>query len=167
MLVIFVKKVTLRLIIIFFAVLVLVSCTRINLFEKHASIPGHEWNSSYKPVFEFDITDTTAVYDVMLILRHNEKYRYNNIWLNLAIQPPGDTAQTIRVEKVIATNKDGWLGTAMDDIYDHRISLNDELAAHNVSFRKPGAYKFTITQIMREDPLLHVMNVGLRVEKKQ
>jgi hypothetical protein len=31
--------------------------------------------------------------------------------------------------------------------------------------RKPGKYSFTLQQDMREDPLEHVMNVGIRVEK--
>ena len=149
------------------SVLLLTSCTDIDLFEKHASIPKHEWKADYKPPFTFNIQDTSSVYDVMLILRHNEKYRYNNIWLKLTIQSPGDSAQTIRIEKTLATNKDGWLATAMDDIYDHRISINNELAENNISFKTPGEYTFTLQQDMREDPLLHVMNVGLRVEKKQ
>lgn len=143
------------------------SCTEINLYEKHAAIPAHEWKADYKPQFTFDIQDTTAVYDVMLVLRHTEKYGYNNIWLKLTIQSPSDSSQTIRIEKTLATNKDGWLATAMDDIYDHRISINNELAENNVSFKTPGEYTFTLQQDMREDPLLHVMNAGLRVEKKQ
>ena len=143
------------------------ACTEIHLYEKHAAIPGHEWKADYKPQFTFDIQDTTAVYDVMLILRHTEKYGYNNIWLKLTIQPPNDSSQTIRIEKTLATNKDGWLATAMDDIYDHRISINNELAENNVSFKTPGEYTFTLQQDMREDPLLHIMNAGLRVEKKQ
>lgn len=149
------------------AVLLLTSCTDIDLYEKHASIPKHEWKADFKPQFTFSIQDTSAVYDVMLILRHNEKYRYNNIWVKLSIQSPGDSAQTIRIEKTLATNKDGWLATAMDDIYDHRISINNELAENNISFKTPGEYTFTLQQDMREDPLLHVMNAGLRVEKKQ
>jgi len=143
------------------------ACTEINLYEKHAAIPAHEWQTDYKPQFTFEIKDTTAVYDVMLILRHTEKYGYNNIWLKLTIQPPNDSSKTIRIEKTLATNKDGWLATAMDDIYDHRISINNELAENNVSFKTPGEYTFTLQQDMREDPLLHVMNAGLRVEKKQ
>ncbi len=146
--------------------LILASCTDIDLYEKHAAIPQHEWKAEFKPQFTFNIQDTTAVYDVMLILRHNEKYGYNNIWIKLTIQTPGDSAQTIRIEKTLATNKDGWLATAMDDIYDHRISINNELAENNISFKTPGDYTFSLQQDMREDPLLHVMNAGLRVEKK-
>jgi hypothetical protein len=48
----------------------------------------------------------------------------------------------------------------MDDIYEHRVLIQPE-----TKFTKPGTYSFTLEQIMRDDPLLHVMNVGVRVEK--
>ena len=53
----------------------------------------------------------------------------------------------------------------MDDIYEHRIPLTP--VGMPFRFRKPGEYTFTIEQVMREDPLENVMNVGLRIEKKQ
>jgi hypothetical protein len=36
----------------------------------------------------------------------------------------------------------------------------------NFYFKKAGKYTFSLEHIMRENPLEHVMNVGLRVEKK-
>ena len=49
----------------------------------------------------------------------------------------------------------------MDDIYDHRIQLGPEQSL------TAGKYNFIIEQIMRENPLNNVLNVGLRIEKKQ
>jgi hypothetical protein len=54
----------------------------------------------------------------------------------------------------------------MDDIYEHRISLQKELVAQGISFRQAGTYRFRIKQLMREDPLEEVMNIGIRIEKK-
>ena len=34
-------------------------------------------------------------------------------------------------------------------------------------FKQPGKYSFSISQIMRDNPLLHIMSVGLRIEKKK
>jgi len=48
----------------------------------------------------------------------------------------------------------------MDDIYEHRVLIQPE-----TKFTKPGTYSFTLEQIMRDDPLQHVLNVGVRVEK--
>jgi hypothetical protein len=48
----------------------------------------------------------------------------------------------------------------MDDIYEHRIKL-----APDAGKLKAGSYKFILENIMREDPLKEVLNVGVRIEK--
>ena len=142
--------------------LISASCTKIDLYEKSVTIPRHEWESNYKPTFQFTIGDTLTDYQLYLVLRHNERYNYNNIFVNAYVKGPGqDTAQKIQQDLVLATNEKGWLGTGMDDIYAHWIPLGPPQSL------KAGEYSFTIEHIMREDPLKNVLNVGLRVEKKQ
>ncbi len=136
------------------------SCTTIDLYEKDVTIPGFKWKSSFKPEFTFAIKDTTVPYQLFLVLRHNDRYNYNNIWINLYSQPPGDSLHKAPFELPLATNEK-WLATGMDDIYEHRIKLTDP------QYLRAGVYHFIVEQIMREDPLENVMNVGLRVEKKQ
>lgn len=141
---------------------ILFSCTTIDIFEKSVAIPGHEWKSSYRPSFEFNITDTATTYNVFLVFRHTEKYNFNNIFINLYVKGPGmDSTIKIQQDVLLATNEKGWLGTGMDDIYEHRSTL----AARQPL--KAGTYTFTIEQIMREDPLQEVLNVGLRLEKEK
>ncbi|HET9825188.1 MAG TPA: gliding motility lipoprotein GldH [Chitinophagaceae bacterium] len=137
----------------------LVSCTTVDLYEKNVTIPGFKWKSTFKPEFSFIIKDTSSPYQLFLVLRHNEKYNYNNIWINLYSQPPRDTVHKATFELPLA-NAEKWLGSGMDDIYEHRIKLTDP------QYLKAGTYRFKIEQIMREDPLENVMNIGLRVEKK-
>ena len=144
-------------------IFLITSCTRIDLYEKVVPVPQHKWNTSFKPSFSFTIKDTTAAYQLFIILRHNEKYNYNNIWLNLTAKSPVDSVQKFMVELPLATNEKGWLASGMDDIYEHRIGLTLDPSRFN--FNVPGTYNFTIEQIMRENPLLNVMNVGVRLEK--
>lgn len=140
------------------------SCTHVDLYEKTVPIPRHEWSSSFKPQFKFTIKDTAVPYQVYIILRHNDLYNYNNIWINLYTKAPGDTVQKVQYELPLASKEKGWLGSAMDDIYEHRISITPQ--NQKLYFKRSGEYTFTIEQIMREDPLQHVMDVGLRLEKK-
>jgi len=140
----------------------LAACTTVDLYEKTVPIPDHEWKSSYKPEFEFTIKDTTASYLAYLIIRHTEKYNYNNIWLNYYFQSPGDTLRKESREFQLATNDKGWLGTGMDDIYEHRIKLTP----YADKVKRTGTYKFILENIMREDPLKEVLNVGIRIEKQ-
>ncbi len=147
-------------------ILLLSSCKSIDLFEKATPIPGHSWENSFRPSFSFTIKDTASPYQLFLILRHSDKYSFNNIYINLHAKQPGiDTAQVVKYDLVLGTNEDGWLGSGMDDIYEHRIPLTP--AGQEYYFKKPGDYVFSIEQIMRENPLKNVLDVGLRIEKKQ
>ncbi len=142
------------------------SCSSIDLYEKTVAIPRHSWKAGYKPAFTFTIKDTSSAYQLFLILRHNDKYNYNNIYINLYTQQPGqDSLQSARYDLRLATNEKGWLASGMDDIYEHRIPLTP--MGQQFYFRKPGNYIFSIEQIMREDPLNNVLNAGLRIEKKE
>jgi gliding motility-associated lipoprotein GldH len=142
------------------------SCAPINLYERTVAIPGHQWKSSFIPQFSFLINDTSARYDLSITLRHRDLYHYNNIWLQINLLSPDGKQYKFQTEKQLGTNESGWLGTGMDDIYEHRISLQKELIENGVSLRKKGRYTLSIKQIMREDPLEQVMNVGLRIEKR-
>ena len=146
------------------AIFTISSCNTIDLYEKTVAVPGHKWISAYKPEFSFTIKDTTVPYNVFFVIRHTEKYNYNNLFINLYSKQPGvDSLMKQQLEVVLATNDKGWLGTAMDDIYEQRIRLSP---AEGSYFPKSGSYTFSLEQIMREQPLEHVMNVGLRIEKK-
>ena len=95
------------------------------------------------------------------MLRHTDAYNYNNIWIRGTVREPGDTAaHSQRYDLLLATNDKGWLASGMDDIFEHRIQIQQQ-----TKFKKPGTYSFMLEQIMREDPLKHVLNVGVRVEK--
>lgn len=146
--------------------LTLSSCKQIDLFERSVTVPGHKWDNSFKPSFTFTIKDTASAYKLFVVLRHNDKYNYNNIYVNIITRQPGqDSTQKARYDLTLANNEKGWLASGMDDIYEHRIPLTP--TDQEFRFRKPGDYTFTIEQIMRENPLKNVLNVGLRIEKME
>jgi gliding motility-associated lipoprotein GldH len=148
-----------------FCLLFISACTTIDLFEKNVSIPGHRWSSSFRPEFSFVIKDTSIPYQLYFVFRHNEKYRYRNIYIRLHSRYPGsDSTGNIQFDLPLATDEKGWLGSGMDDIYEHRIPLTPP--EQQLYFRRPGTYSFTLEQIMREDPLEYVWSAGLRIEKK-
>lgn len=143
----------------------LCGCQTIDLYEKTANIPGHRWKSSFRPSFTFTIRDTAVPYKIFVTLRHRDQYHYNNIYVNLSTRQPGqDSVQTALYDLKLGTDEEGWKGSGMDDIYEHRIPLVPD--GQDLYFKKKGDYTFTIGQAMREDPLEYVLNVGLRIEKK-
>ena len=145
--------------IFFLSVLLFFSCNTIDVYEKTLSLPRHEWNSSNRLVFNFNVTDSLAYYNIYLVLRHTESYHFNNIWLDFTSSVPGRNPQTQRLNLLLA-NTQGWLGSAMDDIIEQRVPI----------FNRPtkliaGNYSFSLQQVMREDPLRNILSAGIRVEK--
>jgi gliding motility-associated lipoprotein GldH len=65
-----------------------------------------------------------------------------------------------RVEMPLADMSGKWLGSGLDDIYEHRIPIKEKAILN-----KPGVYRFIFEQNMRQNPLPDIMNVGLRIEK--
>lgn len=133
------------------------------VFEKNLDFKEQAWPSSIKPDIAFDITDTMALYNIYIVIRHNDAYHFNNMYVRATVKEPGDTqGRTGDYDLQLATNGKGWIGTAMDDIYDARLLIQP-----GTKFRKAGTYHITLEQLMREDPLKNVLSAGLRVERIQ
>ena len=146
---------------ILFLASLIISCAKIDLFEKQAQMPSQEWHYNNIPTFTFQIADTASLYNLYIVLRHTDAYNYNNIWLRLGSKGPGDTMHFQNINLVLANDAKGWEGTGIDDIFEVRQNIT----TGPVPFKKPGIYTFSIAQIMRENPLKHILNVGFRVEK--
>jgi gliding motility-associated lipoprotein GldH len=133
------------------------------VFEKNLDFKDHEWPASIKPDLVFDITDTVSLYNIYILIRHTDAYHFNNMYVRAIVNEPGETkTKTGDYDLQLATNGKGWIGTAMDDIYDARLLIQPE-----TKFRKSGTYHITLEQLMREDPLKNVLSAGLRVERTQ
>ncbi|NNV56082.1 gliding motility lipoprotein GldH [Panacibacter sp. KCS-6] len=141
-------------------ILLATACNTLNVYEQTKAFPTHQWVANDKPSFTFTITDTTQRYNIYAVLRHEDAYHFNNLWMNVSTLAPGDTLKTQQVQLLLGDNTKGWLGSAMDDIIEHRILLT-----RNPVALKKGKYIFTIQHTMREDPLQYILNAGIRVEK--
>ena len=133
-----------------------------DVFEKNIAIPKHAWSKDFKPEISFTVQDTTHRYHVFVVIRHTDAYRYRNIWVNVQVQNPTGITKTYPLDLQLAVDDKGWLGTGMDDIFEHRIQITPKDQPESLS---AGTYRFTLENLMREDPLEYVMNAGIRIEK--
>lgn len=137
------------------------SCIQLDLYDKQAEIPGQQWFYSNVPSFQFNVNDTTSLYNIYIVVRHTDAYNYNNIWLRLGSKAPDDSFHFQNINLQLATDANGWEGSGTDDIFEVRKNITPG----PVPFKKTGTYTFSIAQIMRENPLKHILNIGIRVEK--
>lgn len=143
------------------SILCFIGCKQIDVFEKNTAIPNKEWKSNFAAKGDFEIKDTLAYYELYVVLRHTDAYKYNNIWLNVGLQSPGDSLFFQKVNLSLGNDADGWFGSGMNDIWEVRKKLTDK----PMRFKKAGTYYFSILQVMRDEPLPEVMSAGLRVIK--
>ena len=138
------------------------SCKETDLYEKNISIPNMQWFNNYNATGSFIIKDTTSTYNVLLVLRHTDAYPYNNIWLNVGLKAPGDTAlQFQKINLSLGNDANGWAGIGMNDIWEIRKLISGVPK----KFIKAGEYTFSIAQLMRDNPLANVISVGMSVQK--
>lgn len=141
-----------------FLIIIFASCNTLDVYEKTTFFKKHEWSNNQPLQFSFEITDTNTLYNLFFVLRHEDAYKYNNIWVDINMQSP-DTTILVKRNFILSDNEK-WLGNAMSDIIEHRIKFSSVPAK-----LKKGKYIFTLKQIMREDPLPFILNTGIRVER--
>lgn len=134
----------------------------LGVYEKVESIPHYSWDYGFKPKFDINISDTSSSYSIYVMLRHNNGYAFSNLWVLITMVKPDGTAQTQRVELPLADTDGRWMGSGLDDIFDHKIPIQQR--AH---FPETGTYHFSIEQNMRINPLPDIMAVGFRIEKNK
>lgn len=152
--------------ILMICLLVISSCIHSNVYEKNVAIPSNKWTSQFKPVYTFNISDTTVSYKMSLTMRHTDAFPFSNIWLNVRTTFPGEKeSKLVKVEIPLAQADGKWMGRGMNEIYEHQMPLTRD--ANSIRFTKKGEYKIQLEQIMRVDPLPEVMSIGVRLEKNQ
>lgn len=147
---------------------VLASCgkPKETAYQKQVGIPGAKWDYTFQPEFSFEIPDTTAKYKVYLVLRHDAAFPNSNIWVRLKTKAPQQKQYDAgnRIEAGLAAPDGQWLGSNIGSIYEHKILL--KAGRDYPKFTQTGTYTLKLEQIMRENPLPSVINIGLRVERQ-
>ncbi|MDO7888087.1 gliding motility lipoprotein GldH [Hymenobacter cheonanensis] len=131
---------------------------------KSPSGDAYVWDVQQRPTFTFAIADTTARYDVYFNVRNAADYGFYNLYLKHTLTGPNGrpAGPALLHQMVLMDPKTGQpLGAGAGDIFDHQF-----LALPHQHFARPGTYKLTLEQYMRQNQLPGIMAVGVRVTKE-
>jgi len=133
-------------------------CNEKSVFEATQSIPNQKWVYEDTLWFETNISDTLALYNVSLNVRHTNEYEYNNLWLKLVtIYPDGNTEEA-PLNIPMADDDGQWYGTGLGSILENNIIIQQRAL-----LQTRGAYRFGVVQNMRESPLEEVLDLGIQL----
>ena len=59
------------------------ACNSDTIYKSEAALPEAGWVRTSPVSYDFDIQDTTTFYEMMLDVKANENYRYQNLYVNI------------------------------------------------------------------------------------
>lgn len=135
------------------------SCDRHVLIDKSMAING-VWPKDKPGIFKVEVTDTSKLYNFYLNIRHNNDYRFSNLYVFLQTDFPNKNISRDTLEIILANKEGKWLGKGWGNIKEDIILLKK-----NLRFPLKGNYKFVLWQGMRKDTLKGIEDIGIRIQQ--
>lgn len=148
------------------SVLALSACADKNyVFDQNIEIPNARWIVSERAVLKVDITDTINQHNFYINVRNTEEYPYRNLYVFVTTIFPNEKTSRDTVGIVLADATGRWLGSGSGFLNSSQHLTNTIMYQYNKRFPVAGEYVFEIEQAMREDTLVGIQNIGLKIEK--
>lgn len=150
-----------RNILILIVSLLLVGCQGDIVYTVFKSLPNVGWEADSSLCYQPVITDSVADYQMLITIRHTDVYPYQNLWLFVDIEQDSLLLTRDTIECYMANERGEWLGGGLTV---HELPL---LYSENYQFSNSGEYQISITQGMREDTLVGIKEVGVKIIRNE
>lgn len=145
-----------------FALLALTSSCKGSLYEKTERFENATW-SSQTPRFEFDITDTSQLYDIILEVVHSSDYGYQNLYTQLKVEFPDTTAPRTTLLSLQLSDEHGtWQGKCSGTRCTTPLAFMTK-----TKFAATGKHSLTFAQHTRFEQIEGIEQITLRLLKHQ
>lgn len=136
------------------------SCTQDVLYSHFENIPNEGWHADSTLSFNITLSDSATACDVIIDIRHNRQYPYQNIWLMTDIYADSALLLTDTLEYYLANQRGEWLGNGFGRLKDMPgLWLNNtSLSTHNLQIK--------VRHGMRTERLTGVEAIGITIEKR-
>lgn len=142
-----------------FVACILTACDKQTVFHAFQPLPSDGWKKKDTLFYNVSVPDSQTYYKLSVEIRHNNDYPYQN--LNLAVgyegpeisQPLSDTLRL-----TLSDERGKWKGKGWGGLY---------LAAFptgSIRIGKTGEYRFKIIQLLPDELLPGINDVGIRLE---
>lgn len=137
------------------------SCTGNDVYFQYHSVAQYGWDVDSVYVYDINIADTNASYNVFVNVRNRGEYPHQNMWLFIKKSLAGDSVSlNDTINFYLADQRGKWLGSGVGSVFEMPV-----LYQQGIRFKKPGIYRYELTHGMRDSVLIGVNDIGLRVEK--
>jgi len=138
----------------------LVACNKDVIFEKTIKIPDASWSYENKLPFEFEVTDTTKTYQILMEVAHAGDFGFQNCYVQITTHFPNGEEKKQPVSLELAAQSGIWVGKCSGNNCSIEIPLQGK-----AKFKQPGEHSITVEQFMRVNPLLGIKSISLKVKQ--
>ncbi len=143
-----------------FIALFLFGCGNDFIFEKSIDIPDASWGYDNKLPFEFEVTDTTKAYQILLEVEHAGDFGFQNCYVQITTTFPNGEEKKQPVSLELAGQSGIWTGKCSGNACTLEIPLQGK-----AKFKQPGKHSITVEQFMRVNPLVGIKAISLKVKQ--
>lgn len=144
-----------------FLVLFLISCSQDIIFDSTQKV-NNPWVHGEPLRYEYEVIDTSIAYDLIITIRHQSAFPFENLYLNTTTIFPDSTSTTYPVSFQLAGNAGEWIGDCSGDACN--IAIEMSTAAY---YKSAGKYQLVFDQYSRKDSLTGINSVRITVRKSE
>jgi len=137
----------------------IIGCDTTRVFEENMPITEGVWNVAEAVSFAVEIKETEKAKNIYFNLRNNLNYKYSNLYVLSELTLPNGKTEKDTLEFILCDRSGKWLGTTSGGLVTHQIMFQ-----RKVQFPKAGNYSFMFMQVMRDEDLKGIKEIGLRIE---
>ena len=147
-----------RILALFFVLLFLTGCNQSETV--HTQKLNGKWNKKAEQIFEINITDAQHPKNIIFVVRNNNDYPYSNLRLIVNFSDlKNKKTVTDTLNYVMAQPNGEWIGKGFGD-------TKEILFQYKLDYRFPenGKYSIGVIQAMRNDNLVGIEDIGIKIE---
>ena len=144
----------------------MVSCESNIVFIKYNSVNG-VWQKDSVQNFSFQNEDKSILANTYLILRFNEKYRYDNIFVIITVNNSSEIISRDTIEYRVADNFGKLIGSKMINIHELNLphKMDFQLMPKENYFINVEHAMRNINETLGVETLEGVLDIGYKLEK--
>lgn len=151
-----------KLLLLFAVIAFGMACSESRIYDNVIAFENDKWLAKDAIRFDVAVNDTTISYDILVHLRNTGDYQYSNLWMFVETQAPGGAVMRDTVEFFLADEAGVWLGKGISSVKSILVPYK-----LNVRFPYRGIYSFGFQQGMRDDELIGLKDIGLRIQERE
>jgi gliding motility-associated lipoprotein GldH len=148
--------------ILFIGLVAALGCGPSYSFEQTHQLKPTGWAYADSVNFDFEITDTTRLYNLHLSLGAADTFPSQNVYLMLSTRFPNGMHQQVARSFDIFNDKGEPMGKCSGGNCIRQLMLQE-----NTFFNQVGRYRITVGQHSRQEPLRGMSSVGIAIEPQK